>query len=114
MVSESKTATQEVHSQAALHELCILSFNETLTQFKNSPQKATLFSIPIEEIVSKEYPIFLRKYNESNKAIKSKPWKIDYTSKESFRENRGECEESTLKFSVTNLLRNLCSPSTSM
>lgn len=93
---------QHLLSQAELHDLCILSFNETLEKLKSSSQLSWLSSIPIDAIISKDYPVFLKKYKD-NKNITS-PWKIDYTAKESFREN----DSSRLSHSMVNVLRNLC------
>lgn len=93
---------QHLLSHAELHDLCILSFNETLSKLKSSSQLSWLSSIPIDAIISKEYPVFLKEYKDNKN--KTSPWKIDYTAKESFRENDG----SMLSYSVVNVLRNLC------
>lgn len=93
---------QHLLSQAELHDLCILSFNETLGKLKSSPQLSWLTSMSIDAIISKEYPVFLKKYKDNKN--KTSPWKIDYTAKESFRENNS----SMLSYSVVNVLRNLC------
>lgn len=101
-VNQQSQQKQHLLSQAELHDLCILSFNETLGKLKSSPQLSWLSSIPIDAIISKEYPVILKKSQENKN--KTSPWKIDYTAKESFRENDG----SMISYSVVNVLRNLC------
>lgn len=76
---------------AQLHELCILSFNETLRNLKNSPQLAWLSSVPLETIISKDNSTVIRNIQQLFKdRNRQSPWKIDYTSRDSFCENRGE------------------------
>lgn len=104
----SSRQQSHIFSGAELHELCILSFNETLVKLKNSPLASALTSVPFEAIFTKDHPIIVKKYRQFVHDHKTSPWKIDYTSKQSFRENHADAL--TAKSSLLMFLQSVYTP----
>lgn len=94
ITGESAIANDIVTLTQSDIELCKISLLESLDKFKISPN-ASILNLTIESIIQKEYPFFVKKYNSLLKDDRSSPWKISYTSKNSFRENKEENIQTT-------------------
>lgn len=88
-----------------LHDQCIASFNETVEHLRSTPQWSklvdasavqqlfepnhpTLMSRPL---ISGRFAVDMQKGRRSSSLQNPTPWRIDYSSAATFRENRGEC-----------------------
>lgn len=88
--------TAATFTPSDLHEQCLASFNETVDRLRNTPQLAKLVqSAGVEKLLqSLEQSAIPRSWTpvrEHSSQKQRQPWKIDYKSAHTFRENRGEC-----------------------
>lgn len=95
-----------VLSHNNVDQLCD-SLNETLNNFKSSPQIGIL-DVSVDAVISKKLPYILKTYD--NLLKDDKTWKVSYISSESFAKNRGEPSGfiSSSSSNLTELIRSLC------
>lgn len=119
--SRSQTPTQQQQSCTAatftssdLHDQCLASFNETVDRLRNTPQLAKLVQATgvdklLQSLQQSTNPLPARNAPTPSLRKPNSKWKIDYTSSDTFRVNRGECggRLCTLQMQPTSLLGTL-------
>lgn len=101
----SNLNNEVVLSHNNVDQLCD-SLNETLNNFKTSPQIGIL-DVSVDAVVSKKLPYILKSYD--NLLKDDKIWKVSYVSSESFAKNRGEPSGLiSCSSNLSELIRSLC------